>query len=468
MALIGPDDDITIGRPIRNVFNLIMDEHLQLVPVRVPGELLIGGVGVARGYQNLPDLTNRKFILNPLGEGPDNIDPTGLLDFLRDRLPKQMVPELVVLVADFLYTALGKLDHHSLPSVDHLLASRALSSTIRSDISAPQTDTEEELRRVWGQILQLDPDRISATDHFFQIGGDFISAILLLAQHTEKTSSHQANGNATYQKQVEGKVAMTPIQCWFSTIGLRNPHHFIQSFTLKVNSRANLSLAAISDALVALANHHDILRARCQPSDDGQSWVQTISTARAAPTNFLVLEETVVSENYADFILQAQSSLNLTTGPVLAVALIHDPDRVSQSRLFITIHHILLDDYAATQSADIWLTQVDSDKPIPDIRALLPLPELDITCTQAARLSTSFKFDSETTQSLLFQLAPLLRVSLHGLLLATFTQAFATAIGLGQVTFCMEGHSREPWLSDQDITQTVGWFTALYPLVLWV
>ncbi|RKP33187.1 hypothetical protein BJ085DRAFT_23265, partial [Dimargaris cristalligena] len=47
VAFIGPGDDITIGRPIHNVFNLVVDNELQLVPVGVPGELLIGGVGVA-------------------------------------------------------------------------------------------------------------------------------------------------------------------------------------------------------------------------------------------------------------------------------------------------------------------------------------------------------------------------------------------------------------------------------------
>ncbi|RKP33183.1 hypothetical protein BJ085DRAFT_1263, partial [Dimargaris cristalligena] len=41
VALIGPVDDITIGRPIRNVFNLVVDDDLQIVPVGVPGELLI-------------------------------------------------------------------------------------------------------------------------------------------------------------------------------------------------------------------------------------------------------------------------------------------------------------------------------------------------------------------------------------------------------------------------------------------
>ncbi|MBG1243112.1 non-ribosomal peptide synthetase [Nostoc sp. NZL] len=55
----------SIGRAIANTQIYILDSNLQPVPIGIPGELHIAGVGLAKGYLNRPELTTEKFILNP-------------------------------------------------------------------------------------------------------------------------------------------------------------------------------------------------------------------------------------------------------------------------------------------------------------------------------------------------------------------------------------------------------------------
>ncbi|HXW70557.1 MAG TPA: Pls/PosA family non-ribosomal peptide synthetase [Methylocella sp.] len=70
VAEVRPDMPVTIGRPLPNYSCYVVSEGLELLPLEVEGELLIGGPGVAKGYLRREQLTYEKFIKNPF------IDPS--------------------------------------------------------------------------------------------------------------------------------------------------------------------------------------------------------------------------------------------------------------------------------------------------------------------------------------------------------------------------------------------------------
>ncbi|HVR97918.1 MAG TPA: amino acid adenylation domain-containing protein, partial [Thermoanaerobaculia bacterium] len=86
---------VPIGRPISNLRLHVVDGEMRPQPVGVAGELLLGGVGLARGYLDRPDLTAGAFVPDPFGEG-ERLYRTG---------------DLCRLLADGAVEFLGRIDH---------------------------------------------------------------------------------------------------------------------------------------------------------------------------------------------------------------------------------------------------------------------------------------------------------------------------------------------------------------------
>ncbi|NJL41114.1 MAG: amino acid adenylation domain-containing protein [Leptolyngbyaceae cyanobacterium SM1_4_3] len=120
VARLHPGDrPLTIGRPVPNTQVYILDAALNPVPIGIPGELYIGGAGVARGYLHRPALTRERFVPNPfLGQEK------------REReQEKELIPDCL-LPADLLYKTGDRALYHSngviefLGRVDHQIKIR--------------------------------------------------------------------------------------------------------------------------------------------------------------------------------------------------------------------------------------------------------------------------------------------------------------------------------------------------------
>ena len=112
--------EVPIGRPIPNAQVYLLDRFLNVVPIGVPGELHIGGTGLAREYLNQPELTAEKFIPNPYSTEPGarlyktgdlaRYLPTGDIEFL-GRLDQQVKVRGFRIELGEVEAALGKHPH---------------------------------------------------------------------------------------------------------------------------------------------------------------------------------------------------------------------------------------------------------------------------------------------------------------------------------------------------------------------
>jgi len=235
---------VPVGRPIQNLAFYVLDAHLEPVPVGLPGELYISGAGVARGYLGRPALTAEKFVPDPfagagarmyrtgdrarwLADGnlvilgrtdnqvkirgyrvelgeieavlrrrpevrecvvlvredrpgdrrlvayvvSDAADPAELRDHLRATLPEYMVPAAFVVMQALPQTPTGKLDRRTLPVPRYGRASM--------ETDEPVSFVEAQLLRLWEELLGT--EGIGPTQNFFELGGNSLLALRLLA-----------------------------------------------------------------------------------------------------------------------------------------------------------------------------------------------------------------------------------------------------------------------------------------------
>ncbi|WP_344456180.1 amino acid adenylation domain-containing protein, partial [Actinocorallia aurantiaca] len=241
-----PDLVVPLGEAVAGTDLHVLDGWLRPVPDGVPGELYIGGPGVGRGYTGRPGMTADRFVPDPFGPPGSRLyrtgdrvrraasggfqflgradaqvkirgfrvepaeveavlaehpglagcavaarpDPLGALRLvgyvvprgepdlpgirahLAARLPEWMVPSLLVPLSALPLSANGKLDRTALPEPD--------AGDVQEAYVAPRTATETALAGLWSELLGL--DRVGVTAGFFDLGGNSLAAVRLVAE----------------------------------------------------------------------------------------------------------------------------------------------------------------------------------------------------------------------------------------------------------------------------------------------
>lgn len=434
--------------------------------------------------------------------------------FMQERLPEYMVPTAFVILNAIPLTPNGKVDYKALPAPE--------ASELEKTYIAPRTPQEEQLAKIWAEVLGL--KQVGVDDNFFELGGDSILSIQVISKANQAglqlTPKHlfeyqtiaqlaavaQTTDIKTETGLVTGEVPLTPIQHWFFAQNLPNPHHWNQSVLLEV--RQNLDFQRLEQVVKQLLQHHDALRSRFQPTENG--W-QQINAApdEIVPVTRLDLSgqsEAEQEEAIASIATQLQTSLNLCAGPLMRVAYF-DLGKNKLARLLIIIHHLVVDGVSwrilledlqtayqqLSQSEEIqlpakttafkqWAEKLNEYAYSPGLqleleywqnqtqKKIIYLPtdfsENQNANTVASARTVSVSLSSEETQALLQEVPKAYQTQVNDVLLTALVQACAQWTGDDLLLLTLEGHGREDIFPEFNLSRTVGWFTAQFPVML--
>lgn len=569
---------IPIGRPMPNQRVFIFNGS-KLCGIGEPGELCVSGVGVARGYLGKDELTREKFELSQvcdeiiyhtgdiarwdeagnvlfmgrqdgqvkingyrieLGEieycfgkiegvksvavcidetleekslfafytADKKLNEDNIQSLLEQELPRYMVPKRIYYVDEIPVTHNGKTDTKEL---------LRMAKEVKVLFEELTSDEERALAEAWRLVLNV--DKIGRNDSFYELGGDSIKAIRVVAKLHEKDFDISAQtilkektiaNSAKYLKKVEkkyieenseviGNVEFTPIQNVFYGRNLENKDYYNQA--IMIEDREGFDVEILRKVFNYITWYHDALRITV--SEDR---VQTINAF--SEDNFFTLEEfdlrteeEDVAEHIEKISNRIQASMNLEYGPLVKVALFH---LEKTDCLLIAIHHMVVDGI----SWRILLEDIQAlyGKCVLGVELQLP-PKTNSYKTWAAKLieasklykfaresdywdsieqqakenqfkalrkendtllykNISFKLTEEDTEKLIYQENNKFSLETNEVLLAALGRAVYMSTNQEKIAVQVEGHGREVIDEEIDISRTVGWFTTIYPVIL--
>ncbi|HEY2973281.1 MAG TPA: amino acid adenylation domain-containing protein, partial [Pyrinomonadaceae bacterium] len=469
---------VPIGRPIANMQIYLLDSHLQPVPIGVPGELHIGGVGLARGYLNRAELTAEKFIPNPFPEEPGarlyrtgdiarylpdgNIEFLGRIDnqvkirgfrielgeveaalsrhpavresvvvaredmyaekrlaayvvlnqaqtlavndlrsFLKAKLPEYMVPSAFVTLESLPLMPNGKIDRRALP------ASNRVEPPLEEVFVAPRTPTEHRLAKIWAEVLGV--VRVGANDDFFALGGESLKATRVIARVLDLCGAeltHRCFFEAPILSALAERIdssqpgppnmrfpfiesanadATVPLSWGQSEIWLMAQLEttlpiYNEPFTIYMNGPVN-SLA-LEKALNEIVRRHKILRTAftIKESDPVQIIQDGVEIKLSVADLRMVAEPDRKEKAIQLCTAEARRPFDLTEPPLVRAMLVRMSE--TDSRLYLTVHHIVADAYSIYNVLipELWqlYESIRARKPF-------PLPELPVQYADYAR-----------------------------------------------------------------------------------
>ena len=459
-----------------------------------------------------PGIANRLIAYLEVNEAPKNWQK--VLRFqLSQILPNYMIPAFFINMHNWPILPNGKIDINALP----LPAEE--NSVSLAEYVAPQNEIEEILTQLWLEVLQV--SRVGTQDNFFELGGDSILCLQIIAKARnfglyftpQDLFKHPQITNLALQ--VKNKVSdavvlpsldnenipLSPIQTWFFEQELAHPEFWNQSILLDVKPEFNAD--QIQVALNQIATIHPAFSLRFTTTDNGVQQ-KLVEDGNNLIFDVVDLIDPPVLE-LSNIATKFQAKLNLATGTLFQVVYFQTGENTAD-KLLLIIHHLIvdgvswrvilrdlsillgggslptsqntsfpqwssyLDDIAENseweKDLDFWKTQTVENNLLSNS---LPLdfPENIPNNTEKSAAQIECDLNPELTNILLYELPRTHKARIQEVLLSVLLDVVTKWTETSEIAITLETHGRDSdFTNNLDISDTVGWFTSLFPCKL--
>jgi non-ribosomal peptide synthase protein (TIGR01720 family) len=444
-----------------------------------------------------------------VADGP--IDTIDLRQGLKEKLPEYMIPTKFIQLDELPRLPNGKIDVNSLKlPVEEPLFSK-------TGVSAPKTEIEIQLVEIWEEVLGFRP--VGVHDNFFEIGGDSILSIQIVAKARHKgifLAPNQIFENQTIselalfantesknisEETIVGNVSLLPIQHWFFEEHQNAPNYWNQAMMFDVPK--NLNTDKLQKSIEYLVKHHDALRLRFEKTEG--RW-NAFLAEHAEVNAFTSIDLSGFSSIEIDSVIEAKS-IELQTNQDLSKSglfqtLFFNTGQGNPDRMLLIAHHLLVDNISwqilvsdlesiyvqlirdeeialspkttsypkwgnhlielsksggFEDEIEFWKEQNASEQIPIDIDSHLPIDEKSIK-------NLALELDSATTENLLRNSNEAYHTKTEELLIAALVLGFEKWANIKNLCLGLEKHGRK--YDELDLTNTVGWFTTYFPVSL--
>jgi amino acid adenylation domain-containing protein/non-ribosomal peptide synthase protein (TIGR01720 family) len=443
-------------------------------------------------------------------------------DSLSERLPPYMVPTAWLVVEAIPLLVSGKLDRTRVQSwvnsMDMDTYKRAMGSDGSDEVAKPETPTGQLLRAIWASILAVSEETLPINQSFISMGGDSITAMQVMTRcrdHSIKLSLMEiiksksitdlakiidTDGRraevevVSHEEELDVDFELSPVQQLYfgNSADKEKGDHFNQSQLLQL--RRKVQVQDFEAAVQAIVQKHSMLRSRFRKASNGE-WTQRVTQDVESSYSFN-LHSVASSSDMTPIISSSQKSIDIISGPLFKIDLFEMPDETQVVSLIA--HHLVIDvvswlnilqdletclttgaikpsmpfsfqSWCAAQAQQAKALEVSGGSvlPFPVGRADLGfwgMSDAQNVYGDVARQSFVVSEADVVSLALGACHAPLKTEPLD-LFISSVLQSFGLTFAERHMpTLFNEGHGREPWDHSIDISQTVGWFTALCPV----